>query len=298
MWINRVDTRIIPFPFQYHAPKTLEETVELLSRYGGEARILAGGTDLLVKIKQRLTEPRHLISLRNLEELRGIREVEGGLLIGASTRLREIEKSILIEGRLPLLHEAVKAIGGVQIRNRGTIGGNLCNASPAADSAVALMVLEAQLHALEQKGKRVISIGEFFKGPGITALNPTELLTAIHVSYPPAGSGWAFQKIGRTSLDIATVNAAVLLILEEDRIERCRIALGAVAPTPVRVHKAESLLQGKKPTPEAFKEASELVVKEISPITDVRATAEYRREASKALVRDALMIAAQRARGG
>lgn len=298
MWINRVDTHIIPLNFKYYAPHTLEEAVELLSKYRGEARILAGGTDLLVKMKQRLIEPRHLISLRHLKELRGIWEEEGGLRIGAATRLREIERAIVVEERLPLLHEAVRAIGGVQIRSMATIGGNLCNASPAADSAVALLALEAEFHALGFEGERIISVEEFFKGPGMTSLNSTELLTAIYIPYPRENAGCSFQKTGRTSLDIATVNAAVLLTLDGGRIESCNIALGAVAPTPVRAHKAEAFLQGKEAAPETFKEASELVIEDISPITDVRATAEYRRAVSKALVRDALRNAAGRVRGG
>ena len=297
LWINRIDTHIIPVNFQYHAPKTLEEALELLAEYGDEARILSGGTDLLVKMKQRLIEPRHIISLRNLNELRGIKPVEGGIYIGAATKLREIERSKLIAERLPLLHEAVRAIGSIQIRNMGTIGGNLCNASPAADSAVALMALGAELHAQSLEGERIIPIEEFFKGPGVTALKPVELLTAIYVPYPPDGFGWAFRKIGRTSLDIATINAAAILTLHGGLIDLCRIALGAVAPTPVRAVRAEEHLRGRKPTPELIQEASELVVEDISPITDVRGTAEYRVEASKTLVRDALTTSIKRMGG-
>jgi len=297
LWINRIDTHIIPINFQYHAPKTLEEALKLLAEYGDEAKILSGGTDLLVKMKQRLIEPRHIISLRNLTELRGIKPVEGGIYIGAATKLREIERSKLIAERLPLLHEAVRAIGSIQIRNMGTIGGNLCNASPAADSAVALMALGAELHAQSLEGERIIPIEEFFKGPGVTALKPVELLTAIYVPYPPDGFGWDFRKIGRTSLDIATVNAAAILTLHGGLIDLCRIALGAVAPTPVRAVRAEEHLRGRKPTPELIQEASELVVEDISPITDVRGTAEYRVEASKTLVRDALTTSIKRMGG-
>ena len=298
LWINRIDTHILPINFQYHAPETLEEALKLLAEYGDEAKILSGGTDLLVKMKQRLIEPRHIISLRNLTELRGISEVEGGIHIGAATKLREIERSQIIAERLPLLHEAVKAIGSIQIRNMGTIGGNLCNASPAADSAVALMTLGAELHAQSIEGERIIPIEDFFKGPGVTALKPVELLTAIRIPPPLENYGWAFRKIGRTSLDIATVNAAVLLTLRGGRIDLCRIALGAVAPTPVRAVRAEEHLRGREPTPELIQEASELVVEDISPITDVRGTAEYRVEASKALVRDALKLSIERAGGG
>ena len=298
MWINRIDTHILPINFQYHAPKTLKEALELLAEYGDEAKVLAGGTDLLVKMKQRILEPRHIISLRNLSELRGIREGESGLYIGAATKLREIERSEIVAGNLPLLHAAVKAIGSVQIRNMGTIGGNLCNASPAADSAVALMALDADLHVQSLEGERVIPIEEFFKGPGITALKPGELLTVIYVPYPPRRYGWAFRKIGRTSLDIATVNAAVLLTLDGGRVDLCRIALGAVAPTPVRARRAEECLTGEEPTKSLLEEASELVPEDISPITDVRGTAEYRVEASKALVKDALMLSIKRLGGG
>ena len=296
MSINEVDTHIIPFRFEYHAPTSLKEALDLLSRYGGEAALLAGGTDLLVKAKQRLVEPRHIVNIKSVKELNGIEEKDDGIHIGAATKLRAIEKSETIRDKLPVLQEAVKTIGSVQIRSMATIGGNLCNASPAADSATALLAVDAKACTISSEGARTLPIEEFFLGPGQTALKPNELLAKVSLPFLPEGCGAAFRKIGRTSLDIATVNIATMLRLEEDIVIDCKIALGAVAPTPIRVRKAEETLKGKELTDKALQATAKTVSESISPITDIRATAEYRREVSAALLRDALMIARDRIR--
>lgn len=297
MQINKLNTHIMPQRFEYHAPTSLEAAVELLSIHGGEATLMAGGTDLLVKMKQRLVEPSHIINIKNIEELTRLERDGEGVHIGSATRLRNIERSELIATYLPLLHESVRSIGSVQIRNMATIGGNLCNASPAADCAVALLALDAEARILGPEGARTVSIEEFFIGPGKTVLRKDEVL--VEVLAPPLSddAGTSFIKVGRTSLDLAMVNIAVVLRKRGETVADCRIALGAVAPTPVRVHRAEEFMRGKEMTRETLEEAANIVSDDIRPITDVRAPVEYRREVSKTLTRDALAIAWRRIGG-
>ncbi|MEM4727293.1 MAG: xanthine dehydrogenase family protein subunit M [Candidatus Bathyarchaeia archaeon] len=297
MEINRVNTRIIPFRFEYHSPNSLEEALALLSKYGSEARILAGGTDLLVDMKQRLIEPRHLIDIKRIPELRLLREDSGGLMIGSAVRLRELERSEAIKLRFPLLHEAVSSMGSVQVRNMGTIGGNLCRASPSADAAVALLALEAEAQIAGPTGSRRSPLEEFFLGPRMTLLKPDEILTGVYVPYPPEDGGSSFMKLGRTSLDLAIVNIAVVLRLKGWTIDHCRIAMGSVAPKPLRLRNVEGFLLGREFAPEVLEEAAGMVEASIKPITDIRATAEYRKEASRVLLRDALKTAMERCGG-
>ncbi|TEU08524.1 xanthine dehydrogenase family protein subunit M [Candidatus Bathyarchaeota archaeon] len=297
MHINKHDSHILPVKFEYHAPETVEEVIELLMEHGEEARLLAGGTDLLVKMKQRLLEPRHLINLKKIDGLNGIEERHDGVHIGAVTRLRDLERSEVIRDRLPLLHEAVKAVGSVQIRNMATVGGNICNASPSADAALALIALDAKIDIAGSKGMRRLPLEEFFLGPGQTLLEAGEMLVNIVVSPPAPGSGSAFIKLGRTSLDLATISIATILTLKKGAVDLCRIAMGAVAPTPLRAREAEEFLKGKELTGEVLSRAAKLVSEAISPITDIRSTAEYRRAASKGLTLDALTRAAKAAGG-
>lgn len=291
--INKVNTHIIPIDFEYFSPSTLEEAISLLSRYGEEARILAGGTDLIVNMKQRTKEPRYIISLKRLP-LAYIEEDERGVRIGAATKLRAIERSSLISEKFPVLHEAVRSIGSVQIRNMATLGGNVCNASPAADSAPALLVLEARARIIGPNGEREVLMEEFFLGPGKTCLGGGEMLKEIFVPYTPPSYSGAFMKIGRTSMDIAKVNIAVLVKISDAKVEDCRIALGAVAPTPMRARRAEEFLRGRELNEDNLRRAGEIVSREIRPITDIRATAEWRREVSKVLTRDAILRAVSR----
>ena len=296
MKINGDDTHIIPIRFEYYAPTNLKEALDLLSKHSGDAAPLAGGTDLLVKVKQRLVEPKCIINIKNIKELNGIEEKGDGVHIGAATKLRTIERSEMIKAKFPLFHEAVRAIGSVQIRNMATIGGNLCNASPAADSAVALLALDAKAHVISSEGVRTVPLEDFFTGPGRTTLKPNELLAEVSSPHLPEDCGTSFLKIGRTSLDIAIVNIATMLKIEGEVVSDCRIALGAVAPMPIRAHMAEEALRGKELTDETLKTAARTVSGSIAPITDIRATADYRKEVSETLLRDALTIARDRAR--
>jgi carbon-monoxide dehydrogenase medium subunit len=282
--------------FEYFEPRTAEEALSLLDKYGKEASILAGGTDLLVSMKKGDIEPKLLINILGIGDLSYIIE-NAGLRIGAATPLRSIEKSKMIEERYQALHEAVRALGKVQVRNMGTIGGNICNASPAADTAPALLALSATVKISCSRGDRIVPLEGFFKSPGETILLSNELLTEIKIPSLPKTSGSAFLKVSRVSADLAKVNCAAFVERSGDTCESCRIALGAVAPTPVRVRRAEDVLNGEKFDVSSVRAAALVARDEIKPITDARSTADYRREVSKVLVEETLKIAWKRAGG-
>lgn len=289
------NTRILPVDFEYYEPNTLEEALELLSRLRENARILAGGTDLLVKIKTRAVEPRAIINIKRIGGLEYIIEDGDFVRIGALTKLRAIEKSEIVAKHLPALWDAVKSMGSVQIRNMATIGGNLCNASPAADTAPPLLVHEAFAVLMSARGKRVIPLEEFFRGPGLTAMEPDEMLVEVAARKAGEGSS-AFKKVTRVSVDLAIASSAVYISLDGDVIREARIALGSVAPRPIRAREAEKAIAGLRPGSEELGRALSILEREVSPITDARGTAEYRRYVVKVLTWDAIEIARERLR--
>jgi carbon-monoxide dehydrogenase medium subunit len=200
--------------------------------------------------------------------------------------------------KFPALFEAVKLIGSVQIRCMATIGGNLCNASPAADTAPPLMVLGAKVKTLGTQGVRIVPVEDFFVGPGKTVLGKAEILTEVHIPHPRERTGMSFIRLSRASMDIAKISIAVLLELDKnDKISVARIALGSVAPTPMMANESEELLMGNRLTRETLTQAAKKVADEIRPITDIRSTAEYRKQVSRVIARDALELAYKRAEG-
>ena len=278
--------------FKYLRPKNLEEALKLLDEYGEEAKLLAGGTDLIVKMKDGVVKPKYVIDLSHLEELRFISKGNGVIKIGALTTLREIETSPIIREYVHVLSDAVEKMASWQIRNLGTIGGNLCNASPAADTAPPLLVLEAKLKLTSSEGERIVPIDQFFTGPGETVLRSNELLTEIQIPTTLKNSGSAFLKLGRRAAYTLSIVSVAALVTVEDRVFRdVRIALGSVAPTPIRARKTEDKFRGLPATEEVIKENCSYVVEDISPISDVRASAEYRREMSIVLTKRALVEA-------
>jgi len=295
--LNRMNTRIIPFSFSYHEPTSLEEALSLLSKLGADGKILAGGTDLIVKMKARQAEPRHIINIKKIKELRYITVDGDKIRIGALATWRDLEKSSHIISRIPSLLDAASVMGGVQIRNMATIAGNICNASPAADSAPPFLVHGARVKAMSENGARFVPIDSFFIAPGKTALMPEEMVVEIEIPLPPHSSSSAFLKLARTSMDLAKVSAAAYLKVDGGTIEEARVALGAVAPKPIRAPSVEKELIGKPVTEETFKNASKYVVKDISPIDDIRSTASYRKKTSPYLVTDALLTAFSRIGG-
>lgn len=266
--------------FDYHEPATLEEALRLLSEMGGNARIIAGGTDLLVRMKLKVEKPSQLISLRKIPGFDSIiRRENHGVTIGPAVTAAELSRSELILDRFTPIALAAGRLGAPVVRNRATIGGNLVNARPAADLSPACMVLDATLKLKSMTTEREISIGEFFRGPGETAIEPNELLVSIFVETPAPWSGGAYIKLGaRKTLEISMVNVAVLLTLQGQQglIADAKIALGAVAPTPVRAFAAENYLIGRQPSAEVFREAGAIGVGMCEPITDHRGTMEYR----------------------
>jgi carbon-monoxide dehydrogenase medium subunit len=291
--LNSLNTHILP-RFEYFEPRSLGEALELLDKLGPEARILAGGTDLLVKMKTGALRPRYLINIKRIPGLRYIRVEEGYLRIGALNTWSDLEESP--EAALfPALLDAVKQMGGLQVRFMATLAGNLCNASPAADSAPPLLVYDAEVVLASVKGVRVVRLEEFFTGPGRTVMRENEMLVEVKVPLRKGSS--AFVKLARTSMDLAIASAAVYAEFEGDVVRDVKIALGSVAPRPLRARRAETAVRGLRLGDPGIMDALEVVKEEVSPITDVRSAAWYRREVSKVLVYDALVKSFERAGG-
>ena len=295
--INKFNTHLLTTKFDFYAPSSLDEAFKLLETHRGDVKLLAGGTDLIPQMKMRRVEPGHIINLKRIPDLSGIKQYNGSLHIGALTRLIEIEKSKLIAEKVPLLTETVKAMASVQVRNLGTIGGNICNASPAADAAISLIALGAKAQFARTTGIRFVPIEDFFTGPSRTIMKYDEILTGISVPIKTENTGSSFIKIGRVVLDLATVNAAVSLTLDGGLIRNVRVAIGAVAPTPLRLMVVEDYLDGKSPSFEVFEAAGELESDTVKPISDVRSTAEYRKAVSKTIIMDALDRASRHSGG-
>jgi len=282
--------------FEYFEPTNVDETLSLLNQWKGDVKIIAGGTDLIPLMRDRLVTPKRVIDINKLSELEFIKETDEGIEIGALTRLRKIETSPLVRERIPLLAEAAEQVASIQVRNVGTIAGNLVNASPAADMAPSLLVHEAEVRTRRPGGKREIALSKFFTGVKETVLEKDELVTNIFVPKMLPHTGGAFLKVGkRSALIISTASAASSITLNHGK-NNVRVALGSVAPTPVRAQKVEGFLESHEITEKTIKEASDLVPNDISPITDHRSTAEYRKEVSKVLTKRALTKAFEMAR--
>jgi carbon-monoxide dehydrogenase medium subunit len=272
--------------FDYHRPTSLEEAWQL--RAGcPEARYIAGGTDLMVLMRAGAVRPPSVISLRGIEELRGI-EVGEPTRIGAMTTIGEILEHRELGERHPVLHDAARPFGSVQVRNLASVGGNLCNASPCAGLPPALYVLDARVRVAGPEGDRVLPIEELFAAPGETCLIPGEVLTEVLLDPPPPGVRSRYLRRGRVRMDLAFVSVAVLIGLNGGRCARARVAAGAVAPRPLRLRAVEELLEGRALEPPLLAEARARVEQEISPITDVRASAGYRRHITGVLFQRAV----------
>ena len=289
-----VNTHILAQEFGYLEPRTIDEALQYLADYGEKTRIIAGGTDLLVQMKTGKACPQYLLNISKIPALRYLIE-ETGLRIGVLTTFREIERSQVIRERYTALFEAAKSISSVQIQTMGTVGGNLCNASPAADSAPPLLVFNGKVKLMDVRQERTLPLEKFFSGPGKTVLRPDEFLVEVQVDGMPDRTGSAFKKMGRVSADLSKVSVAVAIVRKDDLCEECRIALGAVAAVPLRARKSEEILKGKKLKESLIEKASLEVAQEISPIDDIRSTAWYRKEVAKVMVGDAIRLAWERA---
>jgi len=278
--------------FDYVAPSTAAELTEALAQYGGRARILAGGTDLIILLRERLVKAECLIDIGRLSELRGITPNKaGGITIGAVTRIRELELSSVIRDRYHALYQAAGQLGSAQIRDMATIGGNSCTASPAAETPPALMVLDATVTVASPRGRREIPLDEFFEGTRRTVLAADEFVTSFDLSKPWPHSASRYACAGlRDAMEIDIANVAVNISLSSDgqTIEKVRIAMGAVGPVLLRAKRAESLLTGSAGDAATIEQAARACAAEAAPIDDMRASAAYRLEVLKPLVRRTL----------
>ncbi len=286
-----------PAPFEYVRANSAAEAASLLQQHNGEARILAGGQSLVPMLNMRLSRPGALIDLNGVGELDYVREDNGWIAIGAMTRQRSIERSDVVRRRQPLLHAATLFVGHPQIRNRGTIGGSLAHAHPASEYPAVAVALGAELRATGPRGDRMLKAEDFLVTYMTTSLDPAELLTEVRVPVLPARTGWAFQEVARRHGDFALAGAAVTLTLDAGgRCSGARIAVFGATPKAVRAQGAEQALAGEKPGAEAFAEAARRASAAIEdPLSDIHASAEYRRHLVGVLTRRALMEAARRA---
>jgi len=278
----------------YWEPGNLIDAVSLLANMGDQVRALAGGTDLLVKMKKGPINWKGIVNLKGLTELKGFVFEGETITIGALTQISSLIENSLLGLHFPVLVDAARSLGTPQVRNLATIGGNLCNASPAADVALVLLMYEARLLITGPSGSRKVPVHEFYVGSGQTVLQLGEILTAIEIDLPPLNSKGVFYKHGkRKSHEIALVNVAVLLTPQPGtkQISRARIAVGAVASTQLRIKEAEDSLREVIATLGAFEKAAELTKEAVNPIDDVRSTASYRKQMVGVLTRRALVEA-------
>jgi aerobic carbon-monoxide dehydrogenase medium subunit len=276
--------------FELFSTDTVDETCALLARHGAEAMVFAGGTDVFVKMKHRRMVSRRLINIKGIPNLDRIGHDErDGLRIGALTSIQGIEASSVIGKKFPALKQAAEVLGTAQIRNVGTIGGNLANASPSAEFAPALLTFDASIRCVGCSGERLIPMEAFFLSPGKTALRQDELLTEVHVPNLPAGAEGIYLKHSLRKMDVAIASAAVLIVLDGDVCRDIRIALGAVGPIPFRAKKAEQIIRGQRLSGEPaegqlLEEVARTASDESFPIDDFRAYAAYRRRLVRMLV--------------
>lgn len=284
----------------YHEPATVRECIELVSHYGPDGCLLAGGTNVVVKLRSRAVRPKAVINLGFVEGLKNLeRKNDGSIEIGSMKTLREIEQSDALIDEFDVIRQGAGHVSSLQVRNVATLGGNSCNASPAADTVPSLIAMEAVARIIGPGGERLIPLEDFFEGPGITVLKTGELLIGFHVSSPPPLTGGSYKKYAiRGDVDLSIVGVAARLTLDNDhRVQRARIVLGAVAPTPLRARKAEGSLVGRISDEKVIEEAAWAAAEEAKPISDQRATAQYRREMVRVWARDAIHEAFQKARG-
>jgi carbon-monoxide dehydrogenase medium subunit len=289
---------MIPAAFEYFAPKSLDEALRLVERHGDEAKLLAGGHSLLPLMKLRLAAPRYVIDLGRLRGLRYIREEKGFIVVGALTTHAEVAASELLREKCPLLPEAAAEIGDVQVRNRGTIGGSLAHADPAADYPAAILALDAEIVTASSSGPRTIPAREFFVDLLTTQLRPGEILTEVRVPLLPPRTGTAYRKLHQPASGFAIVGAAARITLEKGgKISAATLGITGVAAKAYRATAVEKALHGKKLTAKLLAEAARQAAQGVEPLSDLHASAEYRREMAAVFARRALERAAARAQG-
>jgi len=284
----------IAHEFEYFKPKTLDETVELLVKYGSRAKILAGGTDLVGWLRDDFSKPEVLIDIKGIEGLSKIEFKDKILFIGPLVTFNMLIESEIIRKKYPLILEMSKTVASHGLRNRATIAGNICSAVPCCDSGPVLLVYNAEVHVNGSEGERRIPLSKWFMGPKKSALKDSEVVTGLIIPIPDKKHAGCYVKLGRyNGEDLAQASVAILALSDN----RYRVAFGAVGPTPIRAKKIEALISGKQPVNKVIEEAMELVPREISPITDIRATKEYRTHMIKVMFERGVLTATERLSG-
>jgi carbon-monoxide dehydrogenase medium subunit len=289
---------MIPAAFEYHVPKTLEEALRLVERHGDEAKLLAGGHSLLPLMKLRLAAPRYVIDLGRLRGMSYIREEEGHIAIGAMTTHADVEASELLRAKCPLLPETAAAIGDLQVRNRGTLGGSLAHADPAADYPAAILALDAEIVVASTAGTRAIAARGFFVDMLTTQLRPGEILSQVRIPLFAPRTGTAYCKLHQPASGFAIVGAAARVTVSKGgKIEDLAVGITGVGPKAYRAEAVEKALRGKKVTPKLLADAARRAADGVEPLADLHASAEYRREMAAVFTRRALERAIARAQG-
>jgi len=288
---------MIPPSFQYHAPGSVDDAVALLSKLGDDAKLLAGGHSLLPMMKLRFAEPEHLVDINNIESLKGIREENGEIIIGAMTCENALINSTLLQQKCPLIPEAARLIADPQVRNRGTIGGDIAHGDPGNDHPAIMLALDASLTLVGPNGSRQVAANEFYLGTFYTALEADEILTEIRFAVPSANSGAAYHKLKRKTGDFATAAAAVVIEMSGDTCSSASIALTNLAPTAIRASDAEAVLSGQVITEELIEQAAQKVMAVCDPADDQRGDAEYKTHMGGEMTRRAIRTALKRAQG-
>ncbi len=287
-----------PSAFEYFTPGTVAEAVKLLEQYGDEGKVLAGGQSLIPMMNFRVARPRFLIDINGLKDLNYIREEKGELVIGALTRERAVENSPMVQKLCPILPKAISYIGHLPIRTRGTFGGSLVHADPAAEIPVVTCALGGKMKVVGPSGERVLGADEFFVTYLTSALDPSEILVEARIPILPAKTGWSFMELSRRHGDFGIVAVATLLTLEQGICRGASIALGGVAQTPLRAKAAEQLLTGQKMTDALIAQAAAKAAEGTEPESDYHASAEYRKEMAQVFTRRSLKEAWNLAKGG
>jgi carbon-monoxide dehydrogenase medium subunit len=265
--------------FEYYDPASVREAVALLQQHAGQAKILAGGTDLFLRMHRRAVLPEVVVDLKRIADLGQLRYgAQEGLHIGATVTHEEVVEHPAVQQHYGALARAANWVGSLQTRHRGTVVGNLCNASPAADTAPALLSYDTLVTIAGPDGQREVPLATFFQGPGRTVLGPAEMVTALRLPPAPGSAGWGYARRTRTVIDIALVSTCAVIQASDGVCHSVRLSLGAVGPTPLRASQAEAVLQGQRPSAALIAAASRTAAAEARPISDVRCSAEYRRD--------------------
>jgi carbon-monoxide dehydrogenase medium subunit len=287
---------MIPPSFQYHAPGSVEDAVALLSQYGDEAKLLAGGHSLLPMMKLRFAEPEHLVDINNIESLKGIREENGDIVIGAMTSENALINSALLQEKCPLLPEAARLIADTQVRNRGTIGGDIAHGDPANDHPALMMALDATFTLVGPSGSRQVAATDFYLGTFYTSLEADEILTEIRFAPQSPNTGASYHKLKRKTGDFATAAAVAVVEMSGETCKAARIALTNLGPTALRASDAEAVLTGQVITDELIDQAAQKAMDICDPAEDLRGDAEYKTHMGGEMTRRAIRTAVKRAK--